>query len=67
MLTHEIEARKRLHDHAMEESDRRRSRVQVEKPTHRSRTYVRTERMYIRALEQCKVFFFFFFFYRGII
>ena len=30
MLTHEIEARKRLHDHVMEDSDRRRSRV--EKP-----------------------------------
>ena len=25
MLTHEIEARKRLHDHVMEESDRRRT------------------------------------------
>ena len=30
MLTHEIEARKRLHDHVMEDSDQRRSRV--EKP-----------------------------------
>ena len=37
MLTHEIEARKRLHDHAMEESDRRRSRVQVQS---HERTYV---------------------------
>ena len=27
MLTHEIEARKRLHDHVMEDSDRRRSGV----------------------------------------
>ena len=29
MLTHEIEARKRLHDHVMEDSDRRRTRSGV--------------------------------------
>ena len=54
MLTHEIEARKRLHDHVMEDSDRRRVELELEKPNQLANSAVRLRYAFTRARSSAK-------------